>query len=50
MLFSKILKTDHSDLFGDTIGYDHIKRLFRIALLDINANGFNKALHGRLLK
>jgi hypothetical protein len=32
MLFSKILKTDHDYLFGDIIGYDHIKRLFRMAL------------------
>jgi MoxR-like ATPase len=32
MLFSKILKTDHSSLFGDVIGYDHIKRLFKLAL------------------
>ncbi len=32
MLFSKILKTDHDSLFGDIIGYDHIKRLFRMAL------------------
>jgi predicted ATPase with chaperone activity len=31
-LFSKILKTDHDSLFGDIIGYDHIKRLFRMAL------------------
>ena len=32
MLFSKILKTNHDSLFGDIIGYDHIKRLFRMAL------------------
>jgi replication-associated recombination protein RarA len=32
LLLSKILKTDHDSLFGDIIGYDHIKRLFRMAL------------------
>jgi MoxR-like ATPase len=32
LFFSKILKTDHDSLFGDIIGYDHIKRLFRMAL------------------
>jgi MoxR-like ATPase len=32
MLFSKILKKDHDNLFGDIIGYDHIKRLFRMAM------------------
>jgi holliday junction DNA helicase RuvB len=30
MLFSKITKDDR--LFKDIIGYDHIKRLFRMAL------------------
>jgi hypothetical protein len=32
ILFSKILKINHESLFGDIIGYDHIKLLFRIAL------------------
>lgn len=32
VLFSKILKTDHDNLFGDIIGYEHLKRLFRMAL------------------
>ena len=39
LLFSKILKTDHESLFGDIIGYEHIKRLFRIAL------GSDSAVH-----
>jgi holliday junction DNA helicase RuvB len=32
LFFSKILKTEPDNLFGDIIGYDHIKRLFRMAL------------------
>jgi replication-associated recombination protein RarA len=32
LLFSKIVKTGHDSLFGDIIGYEHIKRLFRMAL------------------
>jgi Holliday junction resolvasome RuvABC ATP-dependent DNA helicase subunit len=31
-LFSKILRRDDDGLFGDIIGYDSIKRVFRIAL------------------
>jgi ATP-dependent protease Clp ATPase subunit len=32
MLFSKITKTDYNRLFDEIIGYDDIKRLFRMAL------------------
>ena len=32
MLFSKITETDYNGLFDDIIGYDDIKRLFRMAL------------------
>src|SRR5437879_13346743 len=32
LLFSKILKTHHDSLFEDIIGYEHIKRLFNLAL------------------
>jgi Holliday junction resolvasome RuvABC ATP-dependent DNA helicase subunit len=32
ILFSKMLKTGHANQFNDIIGYDHIKRLFRLAL------------------
>ena len=32
LFFSKLAKTYDDQLFEDIIGYDHIKRLFRMAL------------------
>jgi len=32
ILFAKITRSDHDSLFGDIVGYDHIKKLFRMAL------------------
>jgi hypothetical protein len=32
MLLSKLTKIDGESLFDDIIGYDHLKRLFRMAL------------------
>jgi hypothetical protein len=32
MLLSKILKTDHDRQFEEIIGFEHMKRLFRMAL------------------
>jgi holliday junction DNA helicase RuvB len=32
MMFSRIVKSRHDSLFEDIVGYDHIKKLFRMAL------------------
>jgi len=36
-LFARITRPDHDSLFDDIIGYDHIKKLFRMALASDSA-------------